>query len=463
MVARRYLLVQAAVLLSMGLTPLPVGAAGVPVLSEPSATLPAGAPADAAIAQPVGTTRMVTLRSNGHQTKKRSHRPVVNANGRFVAFSSRARQLVDGETIPSESLQVYVRDMETRTTLLVSRGRDGGEGNADSDFASISADGTRIVFNSGASNLARGDTNGISDVYLYDTTTQRATLISRAPDGSPGNGSSTVAVISADGRHVVFTSSATNLAPGGDPGITNVFLYDVASGTMELISRAPNGDPANYYSYRAWISGDGSRVSYRSGASNLVSDDTKNSRDDIFLYDAAAGTTTLISRTPDGGATDYDSADPMISADGTRISYFSYATNLVPGDSNRAADVFVYDIATAKTTLISRARDGGPANGESYYPTISGDGTLIAFSSIGTNLVRGDDNGVADIFVHDTATASTQLVSRARDGSDANNYSDRASISVDSSHIAYESRASNLVRRDTDDLRPDDVFLYRLP
>lgn len=420
-----------------------------------------GAASGANSSADVGSTRLVSVRFDGEQTLRRSNNPAISAQGRFVAFSSRARIVEEPANVAVR--QIFLRDAATGTRTLVSRARGGGGGDGNSDWPSIASDGTRIVFASGSTNLVRGDTNGHPDIFLYDSTTGTTTLISHAPNGDPANRDSHSPAISADGTHVAFTSSSTNLGSGSG-GFDSIYVYDIAAGTAQLATHAADGSPTDYYGgYNPSISGDGSLVTYRSGSSNLVSDDTNN-HDDIFLYDASKDTNKLISRTPTGGLANANSGPSVISADGTRVAYYSYANNLVAdGDSISLADVFVYDISTDSTTLISRATTGESGNGDSFYPSISGDGDLIAYTSYASDLVRSDPNGASDVFVHSIATGATRLVSKTSDGSPASGNSDRSDISLDGTHIGYESDANNLARVDTDAGRHTaDVFLYRL-
>jgi Tol biopolymer transport system component len=421
---------------------------------------PAGPERQLASSAPVGSTTMVSLRYDGAQTLQYSSNPVVSGEGRFVAFTSQAR--ITRGLGDLAFRQVFVRDVMTGRNVLVSRARGGGAGNGHSGWASISADGTRIVFVSGATNLVGGDTNGITDVFLYDTTTGVTRLLSRAPNGNAANGASKLAYISADGTSVAYTSSATNIVRGsGELGLDNVFLHRIGAGTTELVTKAPDGTASNYYSVVGSVSADGDLVSYRSGADNLVHDDT-NGSDDVFLYNASTRTNLLISRTPDGAPANANSGTNMISGDGTRVVYYSYASNLTAHDDTFLADIFLYDVASGTTSLISRGRNGGPGNRDSYYPSISGDGDVIAYTSLASNIVGDDANKNTDIFVHDVSAGSTRLISRAPDGSPATELSDRAAVSLDGTHVGYESRANNLVVGDRDgDHRPRDVFLYR--
>jgi hypothetical protein len=408
----------------------------------------------------VGSTTMVSLRYDGAQTLQYSSNPVVSVDGRFVAFTSHAR--ITRGLGDLTFRQVFVRDVMTGRNVLVSRARGGGAGNGHSGWAAISADGTRIVFVSGATNLVGGDSNGTTDVFLYDTTTGVTRLLSRAPNGNAANGASKLAYISADGSSVAFTSSATNIVRGsGELGLDNVFLHRIDAGTTELVTKAPDDTASNYYSVVGSVSANGGLVTYRSGADNLVRDDN-NGRDDVFLYDASTETNQLISRTPDGAPSNADSVTSMISGDGTRVVYYSHASNLTADDDTFLADIFLYDVESGTTSLVSRGRNGGPGNRDSFYPSISGDGDVIAYTSLASNLVGDDANTSTDIFVHDVSAGSTRLISRAPDGSPATDLSDRAAVSLDGTHVAYESRANNLVRGDRDGAnRPRDVFLYR--
>ena len=410
----------------------------------------------------VGATEMVSVRYDGAQTLRRSLSPTVSATGRFVAFSSRAR--ISNAPVDLTDLQVYVRDMDTGVSRLVSRARGGGGGNADSNWASISADGTRIVYNSAASNLVAGDTNGYPDVYMYDTQTKTTSLISHRPDGGAANFGSFIPYISADGTHVVYTSSASDLVGGsGARGEINVYLHDIAAGTTKLVSHGTGDALANDESIAESISADGNLVTFRSLAANLIPDDNNGRTEDVFLYNASTGQNQIISGTP-GEPANAGSGSSAISGNGNYVAYSSAASNLVADDNNGRADVFLYDVEVNSTTLISRGRGGLAANGDSFYPTISRDGTRIAYLSWARNLVAEPDSIYTDIYVFDTTTESTRLITKAPNGSPADDRSDGVKISLDGRYIAYDSRASNLVPGDNDAAAPNprDVFRYRL-
>ncbi len=230
--------------------------------------------------------------------------------------------------------------------------------------------------------------------------------MSVATDGTEADGVSYTSAISADGRFVAFYSGATNLVSGDTNGTTDVFVHDRQTGTTERVSVATGGGQADNGSFGPpAISADGRFVAFYSNATNLVGGDT-NSKYDIFVHDRQTGTTERVSVATGGGQATDSSQSPAISADGRFVTFYSNATNLVGGDTNGAADVFVHDRQTGTTERVSVATGGGQATGgDSYDPAISADGRFVAFDSAATNLVSGDSNSSDDMFVHDRGTS----------------------------------------------------------
>ena len=347
---------------------------------------------------------------------------------------------------------------EPAATILVSADTRDGPTNADSYEPSISDDGTKIAYYSFAVDLVGGDTNGFADVFLYDTTTGATTLVSAAVGGGPSNGVSALPSISADGKKVAYHSSASDLVVVDGNGATlDVFLYDVATGTTTLVSTDAGGSRSNGLSYVPSVNADGTKIAYYSEASDLVAGDT-NGMADIFVHDTVTGITTLVTIDTGGGPTNGGSTSPSVSADGTRIAYNSQASDLVAGDTNGFADVFLHDTSTGATTRISTGTMGGTANGASYEPAISADGTRIAYWSSASDLVTGDSNGVSDVFVYDTATGATTLASVDLGGGPADDQSEVPSISADGTKVAFRSEASDLVLGDNNSF--GDIFVY---
>jgi|GEM_PF-1585857 len=222
---------------------------------------------------------------------------------------------------------------------------------------------------------------------------------------------------------------------------------------VQRVSVASGGTQGNGDSGCPSISADGRYVAFQSYASNLVPGDT-NGTWDVFVHDRLTGQTTRVSVASDGTQGNGDSECPSISADGRYVAFASLASNLVPGDTNGTWDVFVHDRLTGQTTRVSVASGGAQGNSGSWCPSISADGRYVAFQSYASNLVPGDTNGVLDVFVHDRLTGQTTRVSVASDGTQGDSYSFGSSISADGRYVAFSSLASNLVPGDTND-KPD--------
>ena len=159
------------------------------------------------------------------------------------------------------------------------------------------------------------------------------------------------------------------------------------------------------------------------------------------MHDCLTGTTELVTRSSESI---YGSGSPSISGDGRFVAFETNATDLVPNDTNHRSDIFVFDRQTGTTERVSVASDGAQADLDSYHPSISGDGRYVAFESDASNLVAGDSNATSDIFVYDRATGQTQRVSIASDGSQANDESTTASISGDGRYVVFQTPATNL-------------------
>ena len=346
------------------------------------------------------TTR-VSVSSNGAQANDASGLPSVSADGRYIAFSSSAKNLVLDDTNGMDD--IFVHDMQTGTTTRISVDSNGGQASGNSEYPSISSDGRYIAFNSSATNLVPGDTNGWEDIFVHDMQTGITTRASVTSNGEQADQASTYETISGDGRYIAFHSAATNLVPGDTNGAYDIFVHDMQMGMTTRISIDSNGSQANGQSYYPFISANGQYVSFHSVASNLVSNDT-NGTYDVFVHDMQTGTTARVSVDSNGGEATASSFDSSMSADGRYVAFYSFASNLVPGDTNIMNDIFVHDIQTGATTRVSVDSYGRQANDNSQYPILSGDGNSIAFTSYATNLVTGDTNSVPDIFVHRQGT-----------------------------------------------------------
>ena len=391
-----------------------------------------------------------------------SFRPWLSADGRILAFDSDSATLVPGDT--NGLRDIFVHDLATGATTRVSVGLKGAQANGDSQRPSLSADGRYVAFWSAATNLVEGDTNKVPDAFVYDRQTGKTTRVSVRSDGTQANGESARPVLSADGSVVAFESAASNLTPLTllrQPTDTNrvrdVFVHEMATGKTTRVSVGSDGAQGTGESVRPSISADGNLVAFHTD-SVFDKADTNTARD-VYIHDRSTGTTTLVSMGGGGEVGNAGSFSPALSADGRSVAFWSNASNFVGGDSNGKSDVFVRDLATGKTDRVSVASDGREGNGESSDPSISPDGRYVTFWSAASDLVEGDTDKVRDIFLHDTSTGQTTRVSVASDGTqpDADCFS--PNLSSVPGMVAFDSEASTLVKGDTN--KGSDIFLHR--
>jgi len=226
--------------------------------------------------------------------------------------------------------------------------------------------------------------------------------VSVASNGAQANDHSCASktAVSATGRFVAFESDATNLVPGDTNRAADIFVHDRQTGKTELVSTATSGQQGNDRSSAPAISGDGRYVTFWSWASNLIPGDT-NGVSDVFVHDRQTGVTQRVSVDSSGRQANRFSNQPSISADGRYVAFWSRATNLVAGDSNGAADIFVRDLQAGTTTRANVTSSGAQARGgASQQPSISPDGHVVAFTSFAHNLASNDLNNSQDVYVH---------------------------------------------------------------
>lgn len=285
-------------------------------------------------------------------------------------------------------------------------------------------------------------------------------LISKSTAGNLGNADSGTLQgksVSQDGRYIVFASDATNLVANDSNNRSDVFVHDRETGATTRLNLASNGAQGDDDSDAAAISADGNFIAFESLATNLVANDNNGVRD-VFVHDRQTGTTTRVSVASDGTEGNGGSYSPSISADGRFVAFASLANNLVGGDMNGVADVFVHDRQTGTTMRVSVSGVGAEANRLSEFTAMSGDGRYIAFLSEADNLAGPDTNGRRDAFLHDRLGSSTVRVSVATDGTEADNGTFSVAISGDGRFVAFHSDATNLVANDTNGVA--DVFVY---
>lgn len=357
------------------------------------------------------------------------------------------------------------------TTTLESVSTNGAQGNLYSYAAAISADGRYVVFNSDATNLVPHDTNQRTDAFVRDRRTGVTARISVSTTGAQAQatsdafGGSHATAISGDGRYVVFRSDAPNLVRHDTNHAQDIFVRDLVAHTTRRVSISTAGAQANGRSDEPSISGDGRYVAFSSTATNLVRGDT-NRAADIFVRDRATGVTRRVSVSSRGRQANAESNAPQLTRHGRYVAFSSPASTLVARDTNGLVDIFVRDRRTGTTRRVSVANSGAQASHSSTHtgsnaPAISAYGRYVVFHSDAANLVSGDTNHVFDVFVRDRVLHTTHRVSVGEAGRQADAESlGPAVISANGRYVAFASLADNLVAGDANDIT--DVFVRDL-
>ncbi|GAB3277787.1 TolB-like translocation protein [Kineosporia babensis] len=329
----------------------------------------------------------------------------------------------------------------------------------------ITPDGRYVLFTT-YTEIPRTPSVGIrADAYVKDTVTGTTTPVGIATDGEPATDGSNGQTISDDGRYVAFTSRSADLVDDDTNGKDDVFRRDLVTGETVRISVGQNGagnsGGGNVY---ASISGDGNLVAFDSDATDLVNGDTNGTRD-IFVRNVSAGTTQRVSVSSSGEQSEpklanppqpwfatRDNLEPQISGDGSAVVFHSYATNLVPGDTNNSLDVFVHTLATGTTQRVSVTSDGSQADtgvraSGASSASISDDGRVVAFYSVFTDLVTPASHP-NDVYVHDLETGTTELAVVTTDGEQGAKGARNGIISPSGEAVTFYSEDENLAPGD---------------
>jgi len=347
------------------------------------------------------------------QANRHSTYPSISADGRYVAFESDATNLVgNADTNLRTDIFVRDRTLAVTEWVSVAYAGLPSQPDGDSFKPSISADGRYVAFYSFATNLGvAADLNGAPDIFVFDRQVGQGSMrrVSVGPGGVEADGGSVIfgQAISDNGQVVAFESAATNLVAGDTNGVMDVFVHvrDPATGIgiTTRVSVDSAGAQANGESRVASLSGDGRYVVFESDATNLVANDN-NGVTDIFVRDLTAGTTTRVSVAAGGeqaNGASYALGASAISDDGQHVVFESDATNLVTGDTNGVGDVFARNIAGNTTERLSITSVSGQPATISTEGGISRDGTVAAFGSFGMEYVPDNPTGFYNIYLRD--------------------------------------------------------------
>jgi len=392
--------------------------------------------------------------------------PLFSADSSKVFFVSQSSNLAVGDT--NNTYDIFVKNLNTGAASIVSAAADGAVGNNGGNYGGNLrpfANDTRLMFMSNASNLVAGDTNGTNDLFVKDLVTGKVTLVNSASNGAVGNGLYTAdninistLQISPDGTKVLFASDASNFAVGDTNRAVDYFIKDLDTGITTLVNSAADGTVGNSYYYQSGqspvFSADGSKVLFASYASNLVAGDANNTWD-YFAKDVNTGVVTY----------SYTQSNSILSPDGTKMLFMSYEKNLVAGDTNNQQDVFVRDLTTGSVTLVSGAADGtvGNSYSHSYNGAFSPDGSRVLFYSQASNLLGGNNynNGGQVAYIKNLATGAVTVLDSASDGTLGNSGNYQFSTFIPNTNkVVFSSYSSNLVAGDTNNT--PDIFVKDL-
>lgn len=397
-----------------------------------------GAPAHAALPN-FGQIEHVS-RTSSTIANNDSVRSAVSANGRFVAFDSSASNLVPGDT--NGYRDVFVKDLATGSIERVSVSSAGVQSNRGNFDPDISADGRYVTFSSTSSNLDPAGSTFLERVYVRDRQTGTTIIASTNAAGFLADGGASEASISSDGRTVVFASMSSNLIPGYS-STRHIFAKDLSTGSLTAVSRSAGGVAGNGPSYNPAVNADGTVIAFVTEATNLVPGVTTATQD-AYVRDIAANTTTRVNL----GAGDVQPNDftrsVSLSANGRIVAFDSVATNLGLGPTGGQFAVYVRNLDSGTVTLVSHFAGAGLPTGGSDNPSLSASGSLLTFDSDSNHLSATDTNGMTDVYMADLGSGAVTRVSVTEAGAQLSGQAIGATLSADGRFVSFTSNATNL-------------------
>jgi WD40 repeat protein len=412
---------------------------------------------------PTQTTDRVSIDSDGLEAIGASVSPAISGDGQFVAFQSNAPLAANA----SGFTDIYIRDRIRNYTVLISKPMLG-PANSFSTAATLSSDGRFIAFQSAATNLVAGDTNGFDDVFfldrdpdgngVFDEGNSILQRISVDSLGLEGNAPSNLPDISADGRYVAFFSLANNLVVGDANSVGDVFVWDRNADQLTLLSLSSLGAQGDAPSGPASLSSTGRFLAFSSHATNFDPTDT-NGLQDIYrrdrdpdgngIFDEGNGITVRISIGSSGNEPDSACSMADIAGDGSRVVFQSAASNLAAGGTTPGRDhIYLRTTPVGTTSLVSQNLNGNEPNGLSANPRISLNGDSVVFQSRASDLILGDTNGWDDVFLAHLSGGWINRVSVDGPGNQVTIFSKQPAIGESSAEIAFQSPDDGLVPHD---------------
>ncbi len=417
--------------------------------------------------------KRISVPDVGGESNGDSDQLAISNNGRMVVFHSNATNLNTRDS--NQVTDIYLRDQALSSTVRISQTPSGRQPEAPSIQPAISGDGQVIVFASTSAALEVGDVNGVSDIFfstrILNVFGRANVLTSNDVTVGQANGSSFWPDINDDGTVIVFESDATNLATDTN-GFTDIFavtlqpLRGVVDPLIQIVSRSTAGNQVRGNSTHAKLNSAGDFVIFLSTADDTTVGET-NGTTDLYMREITPpgppnNTTVRLSVATDGTEADADVSEPYFSGNGLYAVYTTVATTLDPGDTNGLADVYVRDIAGNRTIRASLGNFNAEPNGPSRNGAITEDGRFVSFISAADNLVSGDNNGSEDLFIRDLIGGVTTRVSEPLNGDIANGSVLSGQISPDGTRVVFSTTSTNMNVLE-DNNNSTDIFTRSIP
>ncbi len=406
----------------------------------------------------------ISVGTNNLEANDESYHPYASADGRYIGFISFASNLAPETDGVTKCLQnfictdVFFRDRVANVTTRLSTSLSGYQGSNTSHPPIVTEDGSKVLFNSLADNLIPDDTNDDDDFFGSDGFLWQSGELVRVTtkaNGAQIKGNS-YAHITGDGKVIYFLSNGQDIVPGVIVDANELYRRDVASGAITHVPMSYDGTPINGAHIGVQTDRSGRYIVFTSLATNIIPDDI-NGKEDIYLHDILTGETKLVSHTPTGQVGNDHSAAPSIAPDGSFIAFRSSASDLVPNDNNGASDIFLYNIATEELERVNVSVNGEEANGESKDAATCEGGTFVSFTSEATNLAPNSQNGQRHVYIKHMATGVVDVVSQTHTGELSNGRSYKSYFTPYCDSIMYANEGDNLIPNDTNGVR--DLFM----